>query len=571
MNNLGKKLTVAFMVWLGLFTGVSAGPARAVEKNEQLPAGSLVVAATGLAGKLVLILNDQEELTLDGNATGRFKSELPDGGSFQVKIKQMPLNQRCELSPLGGVATPGVVPTVKAVCKETGEWSGPGSLADSISPVGGDSEAVTVAINDRANGLAAWVQSFEGQRRIFLREFRDGKWQSPAGLEGAISPAGGKAGKPKVAVAGNGDAVIVWEQAEQGSSRIMLAERRQGIWKLPKSTADCLSIGSKYAWEAEVGLNDAGETLVVWSQESESGVYAIYKSEYRQGKWLHPADLADHISPGQGGDAVRPKVALNHNGATVVVWEQDMDGVNRIFKSEFRDHKWRHPADSNDYVSPKGESNRGAYMPLVAMDAAGNALIAWKQAHANKERIYLSEYRGGRWCHPESLDQAISPPEIISAAINDLSMDDKGNAMLLWSGFKERRQSLYKSEYRQGKWLNPAEGEALVSAPLAWEFYVFGHSAMADDGKAVVAWLQSDETKVAAAYLAEYDNGAWYLPGTQLNLEKQPASGLALAASAKGNVILAWTQRDGKNMRVYGRVFRVLPVSTPATPVSTPK
>ena len=564
MCNLGRKLTVALVFWLGISTVVVVAPARAVGQVDH-PAAAVVVQVSGLAGKLVVDLNDQEELPLEGNGSFPFRGELADGAGFRVKIKEIPVNYRCEPRPAAGVAAAGAVTTVEIACRQIGQWSAASSLADATTPVGGASEGPVAAMGNRANGLVVWAQSVGRERRIFKGEYRDGKWQAPSDMI-AVSPAGGSAGKPKVALAGNGDAAIVWEQVEQGRSRILLAERRQGVWKLPKSTADSLSLGSKYAWEAEVAMNELGDTVVVWSQESASGAHAIYKSEYRHGKWQHPSGLADSISPAQGGDALRPKVAINDAGATLVVWEQAIDGVNRIFKSEFRDHKWRHPADHNDHLSPKGENTRGAYQPLVAIDAAGAALIAWKQAQGNKERIYLSEYRGGRWRHPESLEQAISPPEIISANLNDLSMDGQGNAMVLWTAFKERKQSLYKSECRQGKWRHPAEGEVLAASPRAWEFYVSGQSAMSDDGRAVAAWLQRDEDKLARAYLAEYDNGMWYVPGTLLNIEYQPASGLALAASPGGDVIVVWTQGDGKNTRLYGRIFRVAKESVQATP-----
>jgi hypothetical protein len=54
--------------------------------------------------------------------------------------------------------------------------------------------------------------------------------------------------------------------------------------------------------------------------------------------WIHPADLADNISP-DGQDAYivcSPQVAMDDNGDAIITWEQS-DGSNwQIFKSEYR-------------------------------------------------------------------------------------------------------------------------------------------------------------------------------------------------------------------------------------------
>lgn len=546
---------------------VFSGGAEAGDQNTELMPGALLsVRASGLAGKLSLLLNGKEELSLDGEGVFKFTSEIKKGDPFHVTIKELPVNHRCQLQGAKGAISADLPAVVQVVCRQTGQWYGPGALGDAVSTPGGQVSEAAVDIDRRGNGLIAWSQRVDGFDRIFKSECRDGICKPSVSMTEALSPPGGMAKKPKVAMADNGDAVIVWEQLFEDGRRVLMAERRGGEWRLPKSAADAISIGGKFAWEAEVAINGAGDTVVVWDQASASGVHAIYKSEYRNGKWRHPQGFDDCISLREGGDALLPKVAINTKGEIVLVWEQEIDGFTRIFKSEYRKGKWRHPSGANDFISPKGEGAREAGMPLVAMNDAGETIVAWKQGYRNSDGVFLSEFRNGRWRHPKSVDEAITPSGL-NVMINDLAMDGKGNALLLWSGYRERRQTLHRSEYRQGKWHHPKENEAMVSPPkTAWEFWVSGKAAMADDGKAVVAWTQQGDGVVPSAYLAEYDNDRWYLPGKLLNIMEQPASDVALAASPNGNVIVVWSQSDGINSRLYGKVFRSTEEFVPAKP-----
>jgi hypothetical protein len=441
--------------------------------------------------------------------------------------------------------------------KSGGAWQKPALLSKAVNS--GNRPFIrwpAAAINDKGDGIAVWVQpDSDLWPRVLKSEYRDGKWLAP----GFLSLATGDANNPKVTMAANGDVVVVWNQMDVKAKRhVFMAERRNGTWKLPQSDSDRISVGEKYAWEHDVAMNDKGEAVIVWSQESESGVHAIYKSEYRNGAWKHPQDINDYISP-KGGDALQPKVAINNNGAVLIAWDQsDSNEKSQIYISELRDNKWSHPADVNDHINPKSSGSRGgAYRPLVGMDEAGNAAVSWQQTHSSKQGIYLSEYRQGKWHHPKSLDTIITPPEVKSPSIHDLQMGGNGNVIILWNSFKKRRDSLYKSELRLGKWHHPSEDDPFIASTADWEFKILGKSAVSASGRAIIGWLQRGGNRGSEAYFAEYENGNWHFPGQLLNDENMQATGLAVAVSSKGNSVVSWSQTDGKNEGIYGKVFRV--------------
>jgi hypothetical protein len=83
-----------------------------------------------------------------------------------------------------------------------------------------------------------------------------------------------------------------------------------------------------------VAMDNNGNAIIIWRQ-SDGSNYQVFKSEYRNGVWVHPASLADNISI-DGYNADSPEVAMDDNGNAIIVYIQ-LDGtVYRVFKSEFR-------------------------------------------------------------------------------------------------------------------------------------------------------------------------------------------------------------------------------------------
>jgi uncharacterized protein YheU (UPF0270 family) len=138
----------------------------------------------------------------------------------------------------------------------------------------------------------------------------------------------------------------------------------------------------------QVAMDNNGNAIIVWKQV-DGNVSQVFKSEYRNGQWTHPADLSDNISL-DGYSAKYPQVAMDDNGNAIIVWQQSDGSNEQIFKSEYRNGQWTHPADLSDNISPDG---MGVGSPQVAMDDNGNAIIVWDQPDGNKDQIFKSEYR----------------------------------------------------------------------------------------------------------------------------------------------------------------------------------
>lgn len=311
-----------------------------------------------------------------------------------------------------------------------GVWYKPLTLADHISPSGTDAQFPKVVMNNVGDILVSWYQEKDGAKRIYKAEYH-GTWVYPS-LSDYISPNGDNVYFPRIAMADNGDAIIVWGQSDGTYEQLFKAERRSQTWAYPATVADHFTLDVQPAGDYSVSMNSSGDTVIAYVQWD--GTYnQIYKSEYRNNAWVYPLDIDENISPDACGGSY-PEVAIDNLGEAVIVWAG-------IFKSEYRNNDWTHPISCTDYVS----TETGNY-PKVTMNDAGNTLIAWTSGDG-AFNIYKAEYLDGAWRLPSSEDDHVN----ISGSgiyMDVIASGANGNAFIVWHQSDGSFQQEYVAEYR---------------------------------------------------------------------------------------------------------------------------
>jgi mRNA-degrading endonuclease HigB of HigAB toxin-antitoxin module len=430
-------------------------------------------------------------------------------------------------------------------------WTHPSSLSDNISPDGQDAEFPQVAMDNSGNAIIVWMQLDGSNWQIFKSEYRNGTWTHPADLTDKINPDVQHADIPQVAMDNNGNAIIVWEQYNGSVYQIFKSEYRNGTWTHPEDVADNISPDEEYAYNPQVAMDDNGNAIIVWMQ-SDGSNDQIFKSEYKNSTWTHPENLSDNISP-DGQAAYDPQVAMDNNGNAIIVWKQS-DGSNRqIFKSEYRNSTWTHPENLSDNISSDGGR---AEHPQVAMDNDGNAIIVWFQEVEAVYQVFMSQYLNNTWTHPSDLNDNISP-DGQEAQSYQVAMDDNGNAIIVWSQSNGTDSQIFKSEYRDSTWTHPSGLNDNISpdgqgAELA-------QVAMDNGGNAIIVWMQLDGSNWQI-FKSEYRDSVWTHP-TGLNDNISPDGQDTLeypkvAMDNNGNAIIVWTQSDGSNWQMFKSEYR---------------
>jgi hypothetical protein len=427
-------------------------------------------------------------------------------------------------------------------------WTHPSGLSNSISFTGTGSGSSSVALDKNGNAILSWEQSDGAKVRLYKSIYRNSIWTSPASLASAINPLEDVTGSTS-AISSKGDMVITWTQTNV-TSEIYKSEYRGGSWRHPSSAADFISVGGQSAQNPKLAIDNSGNTIIVW-QQSDGTNSQIYKSEYRNGLWSHPIGLADNISP-DGQNATDPQVAMNNYGNAMIVWSQS-DGANtQIFRSEYRNGSWTHPADLTDNISPDGED---ASDVILDMNDNSNVLIVWKQSDGTHEQIFKAESRGGIWTYPTSLSDNISPDgsDVQTAAV---AINDNSQFLIAWSQSDLTKDRIFKSEYRSGGWTHPASlSDGISPGGQDAKEPVVG---MDRNGNCLIVWYGSDGAK-DQVFKSQYHGGVWTHPSSltdNISPDGESVHSLQMAMSANGSAIVTWSQDDGPLLKVYKSEYR---------------
>lgn len=509
-------------------------------------------SVSGLTGDLVLQLNDEETLSIDDNDSFQFNKKLDNNDQYLVEVLEAPFNQNCSINNAVGEINAANVNNVSIVCSNK-VWTIP-SITDSISPAT-PGYFPKVAMDAQGNAIVVWAQ-FNGMfSQVYKAELRNGVWSYPIDVNDNISPETAEVSDPEVAMDDNGNAIIVWTQSDGFNNQLFKSEYRNGAWTHPVNQQDNISPNNENAYSPTVAMDNNGNAIISWS-ESDGGLPQIFMSQYRNGAWIHPANLADNISV-NNQMASNPSLAMSDNGDALIVWQQ-FTGVNvALFKSEYRNGTWTHPATIDDHFTLLGGN---AFNPSVAMDTHGQTMISWTQHDGNVLQIFKSEYSNGLWTHPTTLSDNISPD--LHEADNSRVVMNNHDVVIAWIGHDGSNYQAYKSEYRNGAWSNPVNADDNISpaGQNVTNVPMLNNIALTIDssGNTIIVWTQSDGSNVQF-FKSVYQNNAWIHPANlsdNISLDGFDVFDISIAMNDMGASVLSWSQYNGANSQIYKAEYR---------------
>ena len=229
-----------------------------------------------------------------------------------------------------------------------GTWSAPAVLPTGV----GDAQYPVVAVDALGRATVVWQRMWAdgGRTAVLTARFSGGRWSPTA----TLSAPKRNAGPPLLATNDRGDAVVTWSGRESGAVVVLGVVRPPTRAWGPVRTIATGSLG-------DLALDRSGVAVVAWTAVVGSDVRIGLSSRPAGGSWqvgVVPPWTADL-------QTTAPQVAAG-GGSVSLAWVTD-----RVEAVRSDAGAWGSVAD----VGSSGAS----YYQQVAMDAAGRAVVVWKQ------------------------------------------------------------------------------------------------------------------------------------------------------------------------------------------------
>ena len=192
----------------------------------------------------------------------------------------------------------------------TAAWTGSTDLSgqerSASSPI--------VAMDNGGNAVAVWLLGI-GVFDQVVQAVRYTATSAAWGPRADLSPRGGDAIDPSVAVDSSGNAIAVWGKVRVGTPHVIQSSRYTAATAIWSASTNVSAPGPQHAASPHVAMDSAGNAIAVWARYNRG----IQTSRYSPvtGVWGPNGDLS---APGDTG-VDHPTVAIDGTGNAVAAWE----------------------------------------------------------------------------------------------------------------------------------------------------------------------------------------------------------------------------------------------------------
>lgn len=286
-----------------------------------------------------------------------------------------------------------------------------------------------IALNARGNGVAVWQQRDASlNMNIWSRHYSSSNgWGVPTPIETSVS----EAVSPRVAVADNGDAIVVWLELDDGyyslwANRFAAAAGWSGAVLIETHTGQVVA--------PDIAMSSTGDAIVVWRSNS-AGDNSIWANHYVVGRgWDDAVELGTPTT-----FTSSPHVALGADGNAIVVWGQREGTRYSVWSIRYAvGQGWGAPGllETDDSGDAGGAQ--------IAIDSRGNAIAVWAQYDGSRANLWARRYvAGSTWLAPT----LIETDDAGDVGALQIGFDASGNAIAVWHQDDGQRFNIWANRF----------------------------------------------------------------------------------------------------------------------------
>jgi hypothetical protein len=243
-----------------------------------------------------------------------------------------------------------------------------------LSPPGEHGWQPQIAIDSSSTAVITWYRNDGAHYRVQMRVRSVG---GSLGVVQNVSPAGGNAQDPRVAMAPDGTAIFTWHRRDGANVARIQARARSASGEF--SDVQTLSAAGQDASRPRVAIDADGNAVVSWERSDGTDVRVQTRSRSAAGV----LSAIQTLSPAGAGSS-QSNVAVDALGNAVFVWEH-FDGTTALVRARVR-----FAAGTVGSVRTLGSSAEEGTEPVVAVEPDGGVIVVWGAVDATGWRVHAA-------------------------------------------------------------------------------------------------------------------------------------------------------------------------------------
>ena len=364
--------------------------------------------------------------------------------------------------------------------------------------------------------MVAWQDNASGSFQVFLKRWDGVQWSELAGSAGSsglsLSTQTGRS--PTVATETGGNPVVAWSDNGPGNYEIYLRRWDGTQWaSLGGSAAgggvSNLGIGVGSSYNPSLALDGSNNPVLAWEMASTGlSIWSLYLKRWDGTQWVELGSSASGSGIANTGVGANPSVAVDATGNPVVAWQDGTSGNLEIYLKRWDGTQW---VELGGSASGGGVSNSAGFSenPSLVLDAAGNPIVAWNDGTPGNLEIYLKRWNGTAWVElgGSATGGGVSNTAGLSAGPS-LALDSAGNPVVAWNDDTPGNLEIYLKRWNGTAWVElggSATGGGISNTTGASD----GPSLKLEPtGNPVVAW-RDDTPGSSRIYLRRWNGTVW--------------------------------------------------------------
>jgi hypothetical protein len=339
--------------------------------------------------------------------------------------------------------------------------------------------------------------------------------------------------EPQVAVLPNGEALAIWRQTVPFiGATVFFSRTDQGKWQGAQILQSGQGLGDIDGLELKAG--GTGNAMAVWARAgaTPNDDSRIFASDFRSGA----QPVTQQIDLG-AGSADLPDVAIDSAGNVVVAWRQVDElnnNVHRVLVAHNIDGKWEGVVLVSD---PNAVSGVDALGPKVAAGTEGIASVLWilenGQAEINSSTLFSDkQWNGVEIVHEDVINEANFHHQI--------TVDGLGNTTVVFFKF-------VNGDNKFGSFRKLSTGIQVNLVPINGAVGGKLQLGSGHDGGAIAVWPERKASNFLSMVASRLDpaTGQWSTPELIETESRGEAEEPSLAMNARGAALAGWLQQDG--------------------------